>query len=62
MQLDSKLYNESLVILDIMEYRENYHNSSSITLILKTKALLQFELRTALDNELSDILLYELIE
>jgi len=62
MQLDSKLYNESLVILDIMEYRENYHNSPSITLILKTKALLQFELRTALDNELSDILLYELIE
>lgn len=62
MQLDSKLYNESLVILDIMEYRENYHSLPNITLILKTKALLQFELRTALDNELSDILLYELIE
>jgi hypothetical protein len=62
MQLDSKLYNESLVILDIMEYRENYHSLPNIILILKTKALLQFELRTALDNELSDILLYELIE
>ena len=62
MQLENKLYNESLVILDIMEYRENYHSLPNIILILKTKALLQFELRTALDNELSDILLYELIE
>lgn len=60
--MENRLYKESLLILDIIKFHEIYtRNSPDITLIIRTRVLIESELYAELQDELANILLRNLI-